>query len=58
MWQGSSLLFFCLASHGNFVDELRSKPHASVSYSANFRFVLTGSKILDPGLDYRDYDYL
>lgn len=53
MSQGSSLLFFCLASHGNFADELRSKPHASASYSANFRFVLTGSKILDPGLDYQ-----
>ena len=53
MSQGSSLLFFCLALHGNFGDELRSKPHALASYLANFRFVLTGSKILDPGLDYQ-----
>ena len=39
----------------NFADELRSKPHASVSYSANFRFVLTGSKILDPVLDCQQF---
>lgn len=53
MSSGSSLLFFCLASHGNFADELRSTPHASTSCSANFRFVLTESKILDPELDYQ-----
>ena len=53
--QGSSPLFACSASHNSLVDELCSKPHASLGYLANFHFVLTTSKILDPMLDYQKF---